>query len=97
MFDKDALSMLARETAADAAHEALFPLQHRPPAEIVAGAAVLFAAICHRVGLDPQETHAVGMKMLRDQDHHRGANNSLQSLRDFAGIRIAGDRDVSIG
>lgn len=88
--------MMPRGVAADTAHEALFPIQHRRPTEMVAGVAVLFATICARTGLDPQELHTLGSKMLRDQEFHRAVNDSLQSLRDFAGIRIAGDKDVSI-
>lgn len=96
-FDRDALYVQTkRNTAADVAHEALFPIQSRPPHEMVAGVAVLFSAICNRVGLDPQDVHGLGMRMLRDEDFHTKTNASLQSLRDFAGIHIAGDPDVSI-
>jgi len=95
-LNRDALFTLSRETAAEVAHEALFPVQSRRPHEMVAGVAVLFAAICTRCGLDPQEVHTLGSRMLRPEKFHKKANDSLQSLRDFAGIHIAGETDVTI-
>ena len=99
-LNKDALSMVPRRRAADAAHEALFPVQSKPPEVMVAGVALLFATLAARCGLDPEELHALGRKLLRDPEEQlggdRGTNSSLQSLRDFAGIRIMGERHVSI-
>lgn len=95
-LNRDALLMIPRETAARIAHEALFPVQNLKPHEMVAGVALLFAAITHRAGIDPQEAHKLGLRILRDQPLHQQANASLQSLKDFAGLRIKGDRNVSI-
>lgn len=99
-LNKDALAMVPRRRAADAAHEALFPVQSKPPEIMVAGVAVLFAAVAQRCGLDPEELHRLGRKILRDPDEQlggdRGSNQSLQSLRDFCGIRIMGERHVSV-
>jgi len=95
-LDRDALMLVNRDVAAACAHEALFPIQSMQPHEIVAGAAVLFAAICSRVGLDPEEVHGIGLRILREEDFHQKTNASLQSLRDFAGLRIKGDANVSI-
>lgn len=96
-LDRDHLMMIPRGLAAQRALEALHPIQNGTPHEMVAGVAVLFATLCSRVGLDPEEMHALGLKLLRDEDHHKQTNDALQSLRDFAGIRVKGDRDVSIG
>ena len=98
-LNKDALSMLPRRRAVDAAHEALFPIQHKWPEEMVAGVALLFAVVCRRCGMDPEDMHRLGLKLLRDPPQEggdRGSNQLLQSLQDFAGIRIMGERHVSI-
>lgn len=93
-LNRDALHMLPRERAAQVAHEALFPLQNLKPHEMVAGLGLLFATICHRVQIDPEEVHRLGLRILRDEPMHRQTNDSLQSLKDFAGLRIKGDRNV---
>lgn len=100
-LDRDRLHMVPRTLAAKAAHEALFSIQDLRPDVLVAGVAVLFAALVARCGMDPQEMHLLGLRILRDPDEQLGGdkrnNASLQSLRDFAGIRIMGERNVSIG
>lgn len=94
-LNKDKLSLLPRDVALVSAHYVLRPLSNMEPEEMVAGMAVLFASVCNRVGLDPQHVHQMGMRMLKDQQHHDKGNKLLQSLRDFAGLRIAG-QDVVI-
>jgi hypothetical protein len=94
-IDRTRLLMLPRNAAADAANLALFQLQDKTPEEQVMGAAVLFATFCEALGLDPQETHAMGLRVLKapsTDDHVAGHN--LQALRDFASIRVGG-RDTS--
>lgn len=94
-LDKDKLAMFPRDDAVTNAHLALRPLNALAPEAMVAGIAVLFAAVCSRVGLDPQDMHTMALRMLKHEQHHDKANMSLQSLRDFAGMRIAG-KEVSI-
>lgn len=86
LIDKDRLYSLPRDKAAEVAHGALFPIQERPNFEQIAGLAVLFAAFCNRLQLDPQEMHSIGMRMLRDEPFHHKGNAQIDSLRDFAGI-----------
>lgn len=95
-FDFHTMTQLPRQLAADAAHAALDGVQQRSPEEMVLGVALLFAAIAKRVGVDPAETYAMATRVLDYEPHHRRANDSLQSLQDFAGIRIKGDTNVSI-
>ena len=95
-LDRDRLLMFPRDKAALGAHEALNGINRLENEELVASLAVLFAAVTHRAGLDPQEVHHLGLKMLRDEDFHKKANDALQSLRDFAGIQVKGDQDVVI-
>lgn len=94
-LDKDRLHQFPRDDAVSMAHRCLRPINSFDPEEMVAGVAVLFAAVCNRVGLDPQDVHHMGMRMMREQQHHDKSNKLLQSLRDFAGLRIAG-QDVGI-
>lgn len=96
VFDRDKLLMYPRDQAAHDAHAALVPLNRLEGEALVAAMAILFAAVCTRTGIDPQEVHTLGLRMLRDQALHSKANNQLQSLRDFAGIQVKGDRDVVI-
>lgn len=97
-LDRDKLSMVSRAQAAQAAHLALFAIQNERPEVMMGGVAILFAAFIHRCGLDPQEVHHMGMKILRDpaDPGYHNVNISLQSLKDFAGIRVMGERHVSI-
>ena len=98
-LDRDKLYMVPRRRAADTAHQALFPIQNDSPEVMLAGVAVLFAAFCTRCRQDPEDMFRMGLRILRDPDVEggdRGSNASLQSLKDFAGIRIMGERHVSI-
>ena len=94
-LDRDRLGMVPRGQAADTAQLALFPIQDERPEVLVAGVAILYAALCARCGLDPEDMWRLGSRLLADQDFHTKTNNSLQSLRDFAGLRVMG-QDVVI-
>lgn len=89
-LDRDKLSMVPRERAADAAHLALYPIQDEPPEVLVAGLAVLFHAVVAKAQLDPEDLYRMGGKILRDQEGSLKTNNQLQSLRDWASIRVLG-------
>lgn len=95
-LDKDKLAMVSRGQTAQAAHSALFALQEESPEVMMAGAALLFATLIKRCGLDPQALHHMGLRLLVDQQGYRKDNASLQSLQDFAAIRILGEHNVSI-
>jgi hypothetical protein len=96
-INRDRLLMIPRDQAAVAAHALLHPVQGLTPEQQVAGAAVLFAAICARIGEDPQALYQLGNRILRDENFHVKGNVQMQVLRDYAGIVIKGDRNVSIG
>jgi hypothetical protein len=89
-FNRDAFFMVPRSVAIDECLEALFPIQDDRPEVVVMGIAVLFATVCSRVGIDPSEAHAAGLKVLTDQDYNSD-NDRLQALRDYAGLCIKGD------
>lgn len=94
-LNPDALSMVSREAAADAAHHALFPIQDQRPEVLTMGLAVLFHAVVSKCNLDPHLLYQMGGKVLRDQEGSLKTNNALQSLRDWASIRVLG-RDTPI-
>lgn len=95
-LDRDRLNMMDRQVAADVAFTALHPIQDRDPEEIVMGAAVLFAAIVRRCSLDAGEVYAKATTVLREEPFHKRTNDALQSMQDFAALRVLGDHTVGI-
>ncbi len=94
-LNKDRLSMVPRHQAADAAQLALFGVQDERPEVMLLGVAVLFATLCSRCGLDPEEMHTMGRSVLfAREDFHAQTNNSLSALRSFAGLRVMGQQDT---
>lgn len=90
-LDPFALGMVPRQTAADTAHTALSAIAGERPEALVMGASVLFAALCLRCGLEPEEMFGRGRQVLMSpQDYHKRQNDSLQSLQDFAAVVVAG-------
>lgn len=51
------------------AYAALDSIQGLPPAEQVAGAAVLFTALCDRLALDPSQLIDASRRRLKDDDN----------------------------
>ncbi len=95
-FSKDRLMMLPRDEAAKCGMALLDKVQQEAPEIAMAGAAVLFAMWCKRLRLDPFEAHQYGMKLLEPQQFHHKGNVLMDTLRDFAGIRMAGDPRVDV-
>lgn len=95
-FDRDKFHMVPRIQAAAAAQLALFQVQDEEPEVMALGVAVLFAALSARTGMDPHDLFTAGHRVLHGHDFgDRKTNDSLQSLRDFAGLRVAG-KEVTI-
>lgn len=94
-FSRDRLKLVSRDKAAYAAFAALDRLQQEEPEVAMAAASILFAAWCDRTNSDPHDMHEQGEKMLRAEAFHRKANIQLETIRDFAGIRIMGDRNIT--
>lgn len=97
-LDRDKLSLTPRLHALNVAHEALFPIQDWDggPEEQTLGVGVLFAAVCTKTGIDPEDLYRMGMRVLlaKDEgDHVTG--NSAQVLKDFLGARLMA-QEVSI-
>lgn len=95
--DRDRLLMVDRGAAADGAQLALFQIQDLRPDVALAAVSVLFATLTAGTGTNPEEAFHLGRKIITaDEDFHDRTNKSLQSLRDFAGIRLAGREDVVV-
>jgi hypothetical protein len=90
-LDRDKLFTMSQLDVTRAALTALDPVQQMKPHEMVAGISLLFAAICHRTGIDPQDAHTFGMRVMttREQANFK-ANDGIQTIRDFAGLRLMG-------
>lgn len=95
-YDHMAASTMGRQRAADAAHLCLDALQNMDAEDVVMGSAVLFAALCKQLGLNPEELHGMASKVLRYEPNHRRTNDSVQSLLDFIRLRIKGDVNVTV-
>ena len=87
-LNADALNSASRDDIARLAFGALTPIQEQQPHLQVFAVALLFAAYCNRLSLDPQEMHHKAMRMMRDQEFHHKANVQLDAMRDFAGIHL---------
>lgn len=96
-FEHSRMAMLPRGKVASAAHLALFQLQDLPSEEQVLGAALLSLALSRHLRLDPHEVLEMANNVLiaRAAKDDPVANNDLEALRDYAGVRLAG-RDTSV-
>lgn len=72
----------------------LHVVQDEAPEVAMASVAMLFATWCKRLGLDAYEAHQYGQRLLAPEPFHRKGNIQAEVLRDFAGIRLAGDKRV---
>lgn len=96
-LDKDKVAMVPRQEAARIALAALSPIQDERPEMIVLGAAVLFAAMCSRCGIDARDVHEMAKRVIKSPMFgDKATSATLEVLRDFAGARIMGE-DVTIG
>lgn len=89
-IDRDRLYMLDREEVSVTAFKALDAVQQDRPEEMIAGVSVLFAALCNRCLVDPHDMHTMGMRMLQHDPHHKNTNDRIETIADFAGLRIMG-------
>ncbi len=94
-FSRDRLKLVSRDRCAKTAMAVLHKIQQDPTEEQVAAVAMLFAVWCIRLGQDPHDLYLQGVKMVKPEQFHRKGNIQLETLRDFAGIRLAGDDRVS--
>lgn len=95
-FSRDRLSLVSRDSCAEGAMKCLDQIQNATPEQQVGAVSVLFAAWCKRLRLDPHAMYQLGVKMIDPEFGHQKANLHLETLRDFAGIRLAGDPNVDV-
>jgi hypothetical protein len=96
-FSKDKLMLVSRDKAASQAFAILDRLQFETPEVMMAATSLLFATWCQRLGMHPFEMHQLGLKMLKPEAFHLKGNAHLETLRDFAGIRMLGDAKIDTG
>ncbi|WP_111818773.1 hypothetical protein [Agrobacterium sp. CFBP2214] len=88
-LDRDKLMMMSRDRAAELGHIILEPLTNSPAAENLAAVAIAFAVLSNRYSMGPEELYHYGMKILTEPTpHHRKGNALLDSLQDWAGMRV---------
>jgi hypothetical protein len=95
-FSRDRLKLVSRDLSAEGAMAMLDRIQTHPPEVQVAAVTILFAAWCRRLGLDAHDLWQQGVTMMEPQIGHQKGNIHLEVLRDFAGIRLAGDERVDL-
>lgn len=83
-FDRDRLALVSRDAAATAAFAMLDKVQNEAPELAYASIAVLFAAMSQRLGVDPEDGHHIGVRMLRADPFHQKANAQMDALDDLA-------------
>lgn len=88
-IDQDVLNSASRDEAARVTFLALHGIQKEKPHAQVWAAALLFSALCHKLQLSPGEMHSKALRMLADEPFHKKANDQLEALKDFAGMRLA--------
>ncbi|MBK3400402.1 hypothetical protein [Methylobacterium ajmalii] len=93
-LDKDQLHATPREEALRCAALALDGIQRETPEAQVIAAATLFAAISARTGMDAEQLHHLGRRVLRPEKHHTKANMMAESTADFVGLVIMGQEVV---
>lgn len=93
-LNRDQLATLPREEALRCAALALDGIQRETPEAQILAAATLFAGIAQRCGLDAEDLHRMGRKVLRPEQHHTKANQMAESTMDFFGLCIMGQEVV---
>ena len=87
---KDRLAMLPCLDAVDAAYKAVSAIQELPPAQQVAGAALLLRTFCEMAGLDLSEVLHQASRMAHDAQQDGFRRRELSALRDYVKGEIAG-------
>jgi hypothetical protein len=83
-FDRDRLNLVGRDGVATAAFAMLDKVQQEAPELAYASIAVLFAVMSERLGVDPQDGHALGTKLLRPSAFHQKGNAQMDAMDDLA-------------
>ena len=88
-INTDHLNSTSRDEAARLALQALHSIQNDRPHLQVFAVALLFCALCKRLGLSPYDMHSKALRMLEPSPYHKMANVQVETLSDFAGYRLA--------
>lgn len=85
----DALNMAGRDAVSATTHGLLSRMQNEKPHIQVLGAAVLFAAITRRLGLNAEEMYHKASRILRDVEFDKASNHRFAALRAYAAGELA--------
>ena len=83
-FDRDRLNLVSRDATAHAAFAMLDKVQHESPELAYASIATLFALMSLRLRVDPQDGHALGLRLLMPDPYHQKANAQMDAMDDLA-------------
>ena len=83
-FDRDRLNLVGRDGVATAAFAMLDKVQNEQPELAYAAIAVLFTVMSERLGVDPQDGHSLGVKLLRPSAFHQKGNAQMDAMDDLA-------------
>ena len=94
-IDRDALNSLKRDKIAPLTSAILDPIASHSGEELLAASATLFAVMVERYGGSPQDLYEYGRRVLgADEPFHKKGNDQLEALRDFAALRVRGERII---
>lgn len=93
-FNRDIMHLLSRDRAAVVAHEMLASVNALRPEEQAIAAALLFATLTTRFGLDPEEHFHLGRKLLQPQAFHRKGNAQMEALEAYADLQNTGRIEI---
>jgi len=80
----DALNMAGRDAVSATTQQLLSRMQNEKPHIQVLSAAVLFAAITRRLGLNAEEMYHKADRILRDVEYDKSSNQRFTALREYA-------------
>lgn len=89
-FSRDHMHLITRDRAAVVTHEALAEINALRPEEQAVAAALLFAVLTTRFGLDPEEHFHLGLKLLEPQPFHKKGNSQMEALEAYADLQKTG-------
>lgn len=88
--NQDVLSMASRNQLSEITFKLLDRVQNEQPELQVFSAAILFAAICQRLRINPGEMHDKALKVLNPEPFDRSGNERFRALLEYARSELYG-------
>lgn len=93
-FNRDRMHSVPRDRVAVVAHEMLAAVNALSPEEQAAAAGLLFATMCERFGLNPEEHHHLGRRLMTPQAFHRKGNSQIEALEAYIDLLNTGRIEI---